>query len=159
MKKLSILMILAIYAALSACQSSPPAKHLLNTDASLPAKHSIADKGLRVIASFINKKEQTMSTLYGNTAAFNQLKDGAKPVAGQELTLITWLQKDDPHWFGARIPGKVSLIETIKIEAVAGNTTVNYQKFKGADLIADADTTGNAGRIAFMLSQQPLVTP
>lgn len=140
----------------AACQSPTPAGQLLNADASLPASHTISGKGLKVITSFINNRQHTMATLYGNAAA---LQSGTKPIAGEELTLIAWKQKEDEHWFGAKIPGAISSLETIKILPGDNKNVVSYQRFVGAALTADRDTLGNAGRIAFMLAQQPSVMP
>jgi len=158
MKKLSIL-IVALGLLFAACQSPTPAGQLLNADASLPAAHTISGKGLKVITSFINNRQHTMATLYGNAAALQSLQGGTKPIAGEELTLITWKQKEDEHWFGAKIPGAISSLETIKILPGDNKYVVSYQRFVGPALTADRDTLGNAGRIAFMLAQQPSVMP
>jgi hypothetical protein len=158
MKKLSILTI-AIGLFFAACQSPTAPEKLLNADASLPARHTISDKGLKVITSLINKKEHTMATLYGNPAALQSLQSGSKPAAGEELTLITWKQKNDEHWFGAKIPGAIQSLETVKIIPGEKSNAVTYQSFAGPALTANKDTTGQAGRIAFILSQQPSVMP
>ena len=36
---------------------------------------------------------------------------------GAVLALITWAQRDDPHWFGARVPDKPQSVEFVQ-EAV-----------------------------------------
>jgi hypothetical protein len=34
------------------------------------------------------------------------------PANGSERVLVTWTELDDPHWFGARMAGKVVSVET-----------------------------------------------
>jgi hypothetical protein len=53
------------------------------------------------ISMLVDRREGTMSLLYGNDAA---------------RALLTWKQRDDPHWFGARIPG-----EAVRIDRSASN--------------------------------------
>jgi hypothetical protein len=55
--------------------------------------------------------------------------------AGAVLALVTWAQRDDPHWFGARIPDAPQSVEFVKIP-VAGQT-VAYQRFAGAGLVEE----------------------
>src|ERR1700761_774768 len=47
----------------------------------------------------------TTSTLFGNDAAVSAARAGTAYPAGAVLGLVTWRQREDPHWFGARIPG------------------------------------------------------
>ena len=35
--------------------------------------------------------------------------------AGAVLGLVTWRQREDPHWFGARIPGSVVSVEFVEV--------------------------------------------
>jgi hypothetical protein len=37
---------------------------------------------------------------------------------GAEKALVTWTTRDDPHWFGARIPDKVLSVETLRSSQV-----------------------------------------
>jgi hypothetical protein len=57
-------------------------------------------KDLHVISSYVNKNDSSMSVLFGN---------------GKYLTFVTWNQKPDEHWFGARIPGMLKSIDTMDI--------------------------------------------
>ncbi len=36
------------------------------------------------------------------------------PPAGAVLALVTWVQRDDPHWFGARIPARPRSVEFVQ---------------------------------------------
>jgi hypothetical protein len=54
--------------------------------------------------------------------------DGTAYPQGSVLALVTWQQRDDPHWFGARIPDVPLSIEFVHV--MPGNKQV-YQKFQG----------------------------
>lgn len=67
----------------------------------------------KVLTSLVDKKEKTMATLYGNDIAVEYArnsKDHQYP-AGSELSLVTWSQKEDIHWYGANIPGEINLLK------------------------------------------------
>jgi mono/diheme cytochrome c family protein len=57
------------------------------------------DSHLKMMASFINRKSGTMSVLYAKA---------------NTQTLVTWKQKSDENWFGAKVPGKLQSIKLIK---------------------------------------------
>jgi hypothetical protein len=71
----------------------------------------VAPAGYQVIASFIDRSDSTMSTLYGNPEAAASAR-GAY-TQGSALLLATWSQKEDPHWFGANIPGALKSVEKV----------------------------------------------
>jgi hypothetical protein len=72
----------------------------------------------KVITSGIDKLHKTMFTLYGNNiAATAKAGPGAPYPPGAVLSLVTWAQREDPHWFGANIPGSVQSIETVTFKA------------------------------------------
>lgn len=77
----------------------------------------IADKPGKVITTLVNTRQQTMSTLYGNEAALRSARSGQAYANGAVLTLVTWSQKDDAHWFGGRIPDIAQKVETITFSA------------------------------------------
>jgi hypothetical protein len=86
---------------------------LYDQAASLPdtvASHPLTGA---VITSFVNRKEGTMSTLYGNAAAVESARSGHFYSTGAVVSLVTWSQREDPHWFGGRIPNEVRSIEVI----------------------------------------------
>jgi len=57
----------------------------------------------RVITSRIDKSKGTMSILYGDTNAVTSARKGSLSDLST-LTLVTWTQKEDEHWYGANIP-------------------------------------------------------
>jgi hypothetical protein len=89
------------------------------------------------ITMFVDPKTHTMSTLYGNEAAVKSLHArSASPAApsydsGAILALVTWAQRDDPHWFGARIPDSRVSVEFV---AVGPQNSLSYRCFDGPNL-------------------------
>ncbi|MEZ2336719.1 hypothetical protein AB6735_13845 [Mucilaginibacter sp. RCC_168] len=146
---------------LSACNNRKPVEELLNKKAAIPASFNFSKAGLKVISSSINKKEQTMSTLYGNDLALKTAVSGSTNYpAGENLTLVTWKQQNDDRWFGAKIPGDLLSVEVVKtINSNTKGIITNYQRFIGKELIADTDTTHQQERMSYMFSQKPSVMP
>lgn len=158
--KLSYILFAAMAAVTAACSHPADPEKLINKEASLPASFNFNKMGLKVVNSSINQQKATMSTLYGNDNALNALK-AAKGVQPDEvLAFITWKQKEDEHWFGAKIPGNLQTLELIKtIKGTGLSPQVTYQKFEGNKLTLVKDTTGNAQRIKYIFEQQPSVMP
>jgi hypothetical protein len=157
MKNLTYSLLAGLVILLSACDS-PAVNNAgkLNTKASLPPSLNFNALGYRVVTSSINKKLGTMSTLYGNKIALaNAIAGNTKP--GEEFTLITWKQQDDDRWFGAKIPGDLQTVETLKTDEIGKGAA--YQCFKGKSLVPDTDTGHQAERIKYILEQKPSVMP
>ncbi|PTQ96621.1 hypothetical protein C8P68_104106 [Mucilaginibacter yixingensis] len=150
--------IFTVLLALIACTPKTPSGELINQKASLPATFSVSDLHQKVLTAVINKKEHTMSLLYGDAAAELALKSAIPAQATNfSFTLVTWQQQDDAHWFGARIPG--DLISVEKLAKKGADASLVYQKLSGKKLTTVTDTTGTAGRIQFMLSQKVSILP
>jgi hypothetical protein len=92
---------------------------VVNNAAALPATLPYQPLGWRAITMYVDPKTHTMATLYENDAA----------VAVRAL--VTWMQRDDPHWFGARIPGAPQSVEFVE------GTGANYRRFAGTGLAED----------------------
>jgi len=158
MKRLSFFIISASI-VLSSCEHHQNPDLLINDKASLPASFKLSELHQKVITSFINKKDSTMAILYGNEEAGKIAGKGAQTgVSNASFTLVTWHQQDDPHWFGARIPGDLISVETLHTGS-SENKSVDYQKYSGKNLVKLADTVGSTSRIHFILSQNPSITP
>jgi hypothetical protein len=106
-----------------------------------------------------------MATLYGNDAALQAFEhrdpSGTRPPeypSGAVLALVTWAQRDDPHWFGGRIldtPLKVEFVQTS-----SGNGTDAYRVSAGQALTeAHADSQTAAQRTNFILNLKPVSFP
>ena len=79
---------------------------------------------------------------------------GAYP-AGSVLALVTWGQREDPHWFGARIPDRPLSVEFV----LAGSEEPIYQRFAGPGLTSDqgaADAAAERTRFVLGLAPAPL---
>jgi len=142
------------------CSSRVDSAQLVNGKASLPASFQFEAKGLnKVITSSINRKQATMSTLYGNEPAFKHAitnADSSYP-NGSVLALVTWKQQEDQHWYGGNIPGELQSIELVKING----TTASYEQFSGAALTPapGTDTSLANKRTRYILAEKPAVMP
>ncbi len=114
--------------------------------------------GWGAITMYVDPRNHTMATLFGNDAAMDAVEaHRAAPVypAGAVLALVTWTQRDDPHWFGARIPDRA-----LSVEFVDAGGQPHYRRFSGASLEEDAGATNIAAeRASFMLSLPPAPLP
>ena len=136
----------------------------LNKPASLPAAFNFNKQGWKVITSFINRQQATMSTLYGNDAAFKHATTGASGnyPPGAALALVTWKQQEDKRWYGASIPGQLQTLELVSTMAANGSdTTATYHQYKGAalTLATPADSLQDNTRIKYILGQKASVLP
>jgi hypothetical protein len=95
-----------------------------------------------IITSFVSKKEGFMSTLYGNDIAVSNARGLQGYKAGAVLSLVTWSQREDPHWFGGRIPATIRSVETLSFGAGAAPV---YKQYMGTPL---AEVTPEAGIVA-----------
>ena len=85
--------------------------------ARLPASLPYQPLGWGAITMYVDPRNRTMATLYGNDAAMEAVRGSpAAPAypAGAVLALVTWAQRDDPHWFGARIPDRPLSVEFVE---------------------------------------------
>lgn len=127
----------------------------LNNQASLPDALVNKVSDLKVINSSINIKKHTTSLLYGNQKTIERLKgNDILPQKGEVIIWITWMQKPDPNWFGAFIPGKLLSFEVLEFKE-----KLQYQKFEGKEMLAQKDTSGISHRIKVLLQQKRAVLP
>jgi hypothetical protein len=109
-----------------------------------------------------------MATLYGNDPAILAVRartdasaSGSRSPAypaGAVLALVTWAQRDDPHWFGARIPDAPFSVEFVQVGG-AGEAS-SYRRFAGIALTENplpADAA--AQRSGFVLGLAPASLP
>jgi hypothetical protein len=159
--KTNIILLASLAFSLAACTDKTNTANLVNEKAAIPASYNFSQKGLKVVASFINKKQHTMSTLYGNELALKTEQSGStNKVSGEELTLITWNQQDDDHWFGAKIPSYLKSIEVVKTSGSGQNSiAITYSCYEGKALILSTDTTHNQDRIKYIFDQKPSILP
>ena len=116
---------------------------------------------------YVDPKSRTTATLFGNDTAIRAVQPrGADPIgasnpqypAGAVLALVTWAQRDDPHWFGARIPAVPQSVEFV--EVAGPGLPSNYRVFAGSGLSENhAAASTVAGRTRFMLDLAPAQLP
>jgi mono/diheme cytochrome c family protein len=126
--------------------------------AALPVRLPYQPLRWGAVTMFVDPGTHTMATLYGNDVAMLALEarrtGGAYP-AGSVLALVTWAQRDDPHWFGARIPDRPLSVEFV----LAGSEEPVYQRFAGPGLTSDqgaADAAAERTRFVLGLAPAPL---
>jgi Cytochrome P460 len=93
-----------------------------------------------VITSSIDPQASTMSTLYGNDIAVRYARSNTKHdyPAGSQIALVTWTRRDDPRYFGAKIPDHLKSIEFVTVTELPGETNFAYEKFEGTPLAKTA---------------------
>jgi hypothetical protein len=139
---------------------NPRVQTKLNQDAALVG--GVPSNPLRgkVITSWIDKKDATMSTLYGNDVAVQYARMNAAMMypVGSVLSAVTWGQKEDPRWFGGNIPAKANSVEFV---IVTGLGAYSYQRYEGSPLKKVASVEGNdpKSRAAYLLAQRAAVMP
>jgi hypothetical protein len=69
----------------------------------------------KAITAVVDRGQGTAATLFGNDAAVSAARAGVAYPSGAVLGLVTWRQREDPHWFGARIPGEVVSVEFVEV--------------------------------------------
>ena len=133
-------------------------EEVVNNAAALPANLPYQPLSWSAITMYVDPKTHTMATLYGNDSAMRAALAGQAAPAGAVLALVTWAQRDDPHWFGARIPSAPQSVEFVEI-ASAGQIN-NYRRFAGPGLIEDFGAASSAPqRTSFVLGLAPASMP
>ncbi|MGA9670865.1 MAG: cytochrome P460 family protein [Terracidiphilus sp.] len=135
--------------------------------AALPAGLPNQPLGWSAITMFVDQQRRITSTLYGNDAAMTAvhfreagIMDGFGPKysRGAVLALVTWAQRDDPHWFGGRIPDAPLSVEFIEVADADG--AGRYRRFAGEGLTETAMAAADATkRMEFILRLQPVRLP
>jgi Haem-binding domain/Cytochrome P460 len=138
-----------------------------NSAAPLPGSLPFQPLDWSAITMYVDPRTHTTATLYANDAAMQAVQARRAPPiggpsgptypAGAVLALVTWVERDDPHWFGARIPAIPRSVEFVQV-STGGQT--NYRSFSGAGLIEDHSTPSPAAqRTRFMRDLTPAQLP
>jgi hypothetical protein len=134
-----------------------------NATAALPGDLPYPVLEWNVITSSIDHAHGTMSTLYGNPAAFDHARTSPQTPypAGAMLALVTWQQQEDKHWFGGRIPSTVQSVEFLSFGAPAPNQPpAAYESWTGSPLKkADPNAVSDAVRIDAITGLRAAVMP
>jgi mono/diheme cytochrome c family protein len=134
-----------------------------NRAAALPPSLPFQPLGWSAITMYVDPRNHTTATLYGNDTAMGAVharEAAGAPAypAGAVLALVTWAQRDDPHWFGGRIPDVPLSVEFVKINS-AGQTN-NYRRFADTALVEKPLSPSMAAqRTSFVLGLAPARLP
>jgi hypothetical protein len=135
-----------------------------NQAAALPTGLPYQPLDWNAITMFVDPQAHTMSALYGNPAAITST-DTRGSASGpltytpdSVLALVTWVQREDPHWFGGRIPASPQSVEFVQVGAAS--KAGGYQRFSGSDLTEEHLAEDEiARRTNFMLGLAPAWLP
>jgi hypothetical protein len=143
--------------------SASEGKTTLNTRAALTGDLPADPLTWSVITCGANPQAATMSTLFGNHEAvqYSRKNTAGKYPVGSTLSLVTWRQQEDNHWFGARMPAEPKSVEFVFVQASGdGNPSYVYRVFEGSPLKEITTPKEKAGdRVAHLLSQRAAVMP
>ncbi|MGA8532400.1 MAG: cytochrome P460 family protein [Acidobacteriaceae bacterium] len=139
-----------------------------NHAANLPAGLPWQPLGWNAITMLVDPQNRSMATLYGNEAAIRAARARIDASAGESgsqaypagavLALVTWAQRDDPHWFGARIPDVPESVEFVQVGGAGEPGT--YRRFAGTGLTEVQLPAGAASqRMGFILDLAPARLP
>jgi len=136
-----------------------------NGAAALPQNLPFQPLQWTAITMFVDPKTRTMSTLFGNDAAIQAVRNHGgnigKPPAypvGSVLALLTWAQREDPHWFGGRIPDRPLSVEFTEMDA--SSKVRSYRRFDGPMLQEHtAPSEEVARRSSFLMNLVPATLP
>ncbi len=125
---------------------------LYNVQAGLAAGLPYPVMEWKAITSVVDRGDETTATLFGNDAAVNAARAGAAYPAGAVLGLVSWREREDPHWFGARIPGTVVSVEFVVVGA--GGRVERDRMFAGTPW-REVAGTGAAGILGMRAAVAP----
>ena len=122
--------------------------------------------GWRPVTEYVDPKTLTTAALFGNDEAMRAVKAwnasgrSGTPAygAGSVLALVTWAQRDDPHWFGARVPDLPRTVEFLSIGAQGSPDA--YRRFAGSGLNEEhVDAQASLPREGWMRGLTPVELP
>ena len=136
---------------------------LNNAAAALPSSLPYQPLTWQGITMYVDPAAHQTATLFGNEAAMQAVHPRNSPAVapsysgGAVLALVTWYQREDPHWFGGRIPDLPKSVEFVQIAAVQ---PPSYHRFSGAGLVEEqVASTLAAQRTSFILGLTPAPLP
>jgi hypothetical protein len=160
MKVVCLLGVVLVGLAGCSNETNPRVATRLNQEAMLTGELPSNPLQGRVITSWVNKQDATMSTLLGNGVAVRYARTNSEmtyPV-GAVLSVVTWSQQEDPRWFGGNIPQRPKAVEFV---SVTGPGAYSYERFEGSPLkkVASVEGSDPKDRAAYLLAQRAAVMP
>lgn len=111
----------------------------------------------RFITTVVDPKTHTMSTLYGNEAAVGCARAGLVYKPGSTLTLVNWAQREDPHWFGGRIPKNIASVEVVIFN---NGGELGYRYYEGPNLVrTNAPAGAYPDRVDYITALKASIVP
>jgi hypothetical protein len=162
---LARVLLLRVFLSMSGCSGAEPKiSATINQSASLAGSLPANPLQWKIITSTINKADSTMSTLYGNGLAVSYARSSLQHnyPTGSVLSLVTWTQREDDRWFGAKIPDRVKSVEFVGIDVTAdGRPSYSYREYRGTPLTMVSEQKGFTpnDRTAYLLAQRAAVLP
>ncbi|MFZ0278451.1 MAG: cytochrome P460 family protein [Candidatus Sulfotelmatobacter sp.] len=159
------ILLLGMFLSMSGCSGAEPKiSATINQSASLVGALPANPLQWKIITSTIDKADSTMSTLYGNDLAVRYARANSQHnyPTGSVLSLVTWTQREDDRWFGAKIPDRVKSVEFVFVDAAAdGRQAYSYQQYEGTPLTMVSEQKGFTpnDRTAYLLTQRAAVLP
>lgn len=126
------------------------------TDFQLSPEDLYDSGDLHVITTWFNDKHQTISVLYGNEqAAAAPMADMHIHHVGEQYTLVTWHQQENPLWFGGQINGRITRVEQVDITTSShGDTEPRYRVSYHASADSISGTPREQTRINYILTRR-----
>src|SRR6185312_16571644 len=136
------------------CKSAkvPTAEDLFNDEAKV-RQLGHGDFGWVPLTVSADRGAGTTSMLFGNAEAVKDARSGEPYKEGAALKLVTWKQREDPHWFGGRIPGAVMSVEGVLLQSGSWS----YGRVAGSPLvkITENDAARQAAIVGMKVAQLP----
>lgn len=142
----------------------PKVSATFNQDASLSGDLPANPLQWKVITAAINSGDSTMSTLYGNDVTVRNARANSQHdyPTGSALSLVTWTQREDSRYFGAKIPDEVKSVEFVFVR-ISGDarSSYSYEVYEGKPLkrVTTQEGPTPISRAAYLLSQRAAVMP
>lgn len=164
MKRTCLVAVVLTLCLVACAGDEPKISATFNQDASLSGELPANPLQWRVITSAINSADSTMSTLYGNDVAVQYARTNSRHdyPTGSILSLVTWTQREDSRYFGAKIPDEVKSVEFVFVQASEdGRSTYSYQVYEGKPLkrVIAQEGPNPTSDAAYLLSQRAAVMP
>jgi hypothetical protein len=132
--------------------------------AAIPAAVPVRPLEWNAITVFVDPRQKTIAALFGDETAAKAVNaragSPAAPVypAGARLALVTWAEREDPHWFGGRIPSVVRSVEVVRVGP--GGTLPEYSRYEGTSLAEVHPGAEDAkARVEFVMHLVPAALP
>jgi|UPI00068F3BD8 hypothetical protein len=158
----ALLLIVATSFGITGCESRTPEPASTNRPAALEGQLPYNPLAWKAITAWTNPRQGTMSTLYGNDTAVTHVRSGsADPYPRNSvLAVVTWAQREDPHWFGAKIPSHPQSVEFVTMPSTPEGQPV-YARYQGSPLaqVQNMDTDTVRKNVASIVSERAAVMP